>query len=320
MAPKIETADFENYPSKIQLTPLAPREEISTGLDLSLALDKWKLIAIVTLISVIAAFVYAKFLATKWYQATAIIEPVPAGAVENRVEGGMGGIGAGGMATLLLTSGSDSQAQEYMTILRSFSFNTEIAMKHNLTPILLSDESAEKPKTERELRMRLFEAQKSRFAVDYSIQARSLNVHYIDRDPIVAQQILQYYLDDLRGLLRQEAIANATAAIDSLEKEAKHTGDPLLSDQLYSLVARQVQRQKLAQVEADFAFRVLEPPISPDRPYWPRARITCFIALLFVPMIMGAGILVLASLSRWRARPQPPSDRTRRRLLAEHEG
>src|SRR6202022_2720144 len=141
------------------------------------------------------------------------------------------------------------------------------------------------------LKMKLFEALKSRFGVDYSIQARNLNVHYLDRDPIVAQQILQYYLDDLRGLLRQEAIANATAAIESLEKEAKHTGDPLLSDQLYSLVAREVQRQKLAQVEADVAFRVLEPPISTDRRYWPRARITCFIALIFTPLLMSGGIL-----------------------------
>lgn len=319
MASKIETADFENYPSKIQLTPVVPREEINPTPNLSAVLDNWKLIAIVTLLSVIAAFVYAKFLSTKWYQATAIIEPVPVGAVENRVEGGMGGFASGGVATLLMTSGTDSQAQEYMTILRSFAFSSAIAIKHNLTPLLIRADSDDPPKTERQLKIKLFEALEKRFAVDYSIQARSLNLHYLDRDPIMAQQILQYYLDDLRGLLRQEAIGNATAAIESLEKEAKHTGDPLLSDQLYSLVARQVQRQKLAEVEADFAFRVLEPPISPDRPYWPRARITCFLALIITPVLMGGAIILLGTFSRWRAQRLPTADKARRRPLIEHE-
>ena len=88
-------------------------------------------------------------------------------------------------------------------------------------------------------------------------------------DPIRAQEILQYYLDDFRELQRQEAIRNASAAIQSLEKEAGSTGDSLLRENLYALAARQVERQKLAEVEADFAFKVLEQPVSPDRPYSP---------------------------------------------------
>ena len=57
---------------------------------------------------------------TPWYQATAIIEPVPEGAVENRVEGGIGGFAGGGMSSFLMSTGMDSQAQEYLTILRSY--------------------------------------------------------------------------------------------------------------------------------------------------------------------------------------------------------
>ncbi len=69
--------------------------------------------------------------------------------------------------------------------------------------------------------MKLFDTLKGRFKVDYSIQGHNLSVHFIDRDPIRAQEILQFYLDDLRELQRQEAIRNASAAILSLEKEAK---------------------------------------------------------------------------------------------------
>jgi hypothetical protein len=183
-----------------------------------------------------------------------------------------------------------------MTILRSFAFNTDLALRHDLVSDLLGDDPDDRPKAERGLRMRLFDILGRRFSVDYSIQGQNLSVHFLERDPLVAQQVLQYYLDDLRALRRREAIKSASAAIASLEKEAKETGDSLLSQQLYGLVARQVQRQKLAEVESDFAFRVLDPPISPDKPYWPRARINCFIALIAAPLLMWI-VLVIYSLA-----------------------
>ena len=176
-----------------------------------------------TFIVVVATYVVTKTLMVKWYQATAIIEPVPEGAVENRVEGGLGGLGGGGMASLLMSTGIDSQAQEYLTILRSYTFNTEVAEHHNLTEELLRDNQDEKPKTIRKLKMKLFDVAKARFKVDYSLQARNLSVHFIDRDPVRAQEILQYYLDDLRELQRAQEIKNATAAITSLDKEARAT-------------------------------------------------------------------------------------------------
>ena len=273
------------------------------------------MIAAATFFAVIATFILTKTVMTKWYQATAVIEPIPEGAVENRVEGGMGGLG-GGMSTFLMISGIDGQAQEYLTILRSFTFNTQVALRHNLTDELLRD-SSEKPKTHRELEMRLFDILKGRFSVDYSMQAHNLSVHFTDRDAIRAQQILQFYLEDLRELQRQDAIKNATAAIQSLEKEAASTGDSLLRENLYALVARQVQRQKLAEVEADFAFRILEPPISPDRPHFPHASVNCFVAMLLMPLLM-AGFLVIRR--SWReAHTKAQVAPARRRSIGEHD-
>jgi LPS O-antigen subunit length determinant protein (WzzB/FepE family) len=291
VALKIEKTDSEPYETRTRLAPLPPREASLESQYILLLLDSWKLIAAVTAVAVIGTYLLTKFVLTRWYQATAIIEPVPEGAVENRVEGGMGAIAGGGISSLLMATGIDSQAQEYLTILRSFTFNTGVAVRHNLTGELLRDIS-EKPNTERKLKMKVFDILKARFKVDYSIQAHNLSVHFLDRDPIRAQEILQFYLDDLRDLQRQDAIKNATAAIDSLEKEASSTGDSLLRENLYALVARQVQREKLAEVEADFAFRVLEVPVSPDRPYSPRASINCFLAMLLTPMIMS-GVIVI---------------------------
>ncbi len=314
MALKIEKSDTESYDTRTRLAPLLLREESLESQYILLLLNSWKLIASATIVAIIGTYLLTKLAMTRWYQATAIIEPVPEGAVENRVEGGLGGIGGGGMASFLMATGIDSQAQEYLTILRSFTFNTEVAMHHNLTGELLKDVT-EKPNTERKLKMKLFDILKGRFKVDYSMQAHNLSVHFLDRDPIRAQEILQFYLDDLRELQRQDAIKNAAAAIESLDKEASSTGDSLLKENLYALVARQVQREKLAEVEADFAFRVLEAPVSPDRPYSPHASLNCFLAMLLMPVIMSAIILIQHTM---RGGEKINNLNARRRTLGEH--
>jgi LPS O-antigen subunit length determinant protein (WzzB/FepE family) len=313
LALKIEKTETEAY-ERARVASLPMREENWETHYLILILDHLRLIALVTLLAMVAMFVVTKTWMTKWYQAGAIIEPVPEGAVENRVEGGMGGLGAGSMTSFLMASGIDSQAQEYLTILRSYTFNTEVAMKHNLTPDLLPPD-AEKPATERKLKMKLFDILKGRFTVEYSMQAHNLGVHFLAEDPIRAQEILQFYLDDLRELQRQEAIKNAAAAIESLEKEADSTGDSLLKENLYALVARQVQRQKLAEVEADFAFKLLEAPISPDRPYWPRASVNCFLVMILVPLLM-AGFIVVREM--WRGDRKLELAYARPRAATEH--
>ncbi len=111
-----------------RLAPVFPLGETSENLYILLVLDNWKLIAAVTFLAVVATYILTKTVMTKWYQATAVIEPIPEGAVENRVEGGMGGLGGAGMSTFLMVTGMDSQAQEYLTILRSFTFNTRVAL------------------------------------------------------------------------------------------------------------------------------------------------------------------------------------------------
>ena len=317
MALKIEKSDPELFDNRTRVASVFPLGEASENLYALLILENWKLIAIATFIAMVATYLVTKFAMTKWYQATAIIEPIPEGAVENRVEGGMGGLSGAGMSTFLMISGIDSQAQEYLTILRSFTFNTQVAERHRLTDELMRDVEP-KPKTQRKMQLKLFDLLKARFKVDYSMQAHNLSVHFLDRDPIRAQQILQFYLDDLRDLQRQEAIGDARAAIDSLEKEARSTGDSLLSENLYALVARQLQRQKLAEVEADFAFKVLEPPISPDRPYTPRASINCLVVMLLMPVLMTMAIVGRQLWRNERARISPPPQR-RRAPAAEHD-
>ena len=72
------------------MAPILSHDEYYENPYLVLILDHWKLIAAVTLVAIVVTYILTKFVMTPWYQATAIIEPIPQGAVENRVEGGLG--------------------------------------------------------------------------------------------------------------------------------------------------------------------------------------------------------------------------------------
>src|SRR5262249_12461961 len=118
-------------------------------------------------------------------------------------------------------------------------------------------------------RWRAYRRMKKAFSCYYSNQTGNISLYFEAKSPERAQRILGYYVNDLREKLRNQEVQNAESAINSMKAEARTTSDALLQSQLYELIAKQMQQLKLAEVEADFAFSVLEPPIAPDRAYSP---------------------------------------------------
>ena len=304
MALKIEKIDPEGF-DKNRVTSLVLREDEAPDYvsdAIATLISNWKLVALITFVVVAITFAVTKLMLTKWYRATAIIEPITEGGVEDRMQGGMGSVSGSDVAALMgLGGSSDQQAQEYMTILQSFAFNTAVARDHNLVDHILSHQSllasllARPRTTRRQVDMDVYESMEDLFSVEYSIQAGNLSLHFLDEDPLVAEKILNHYVNDLRQLLRQEAIRSSSAALESLEKEAKTTPDPMMAQNLYALIAKQIQRQKLAEVSADFAFKILEPPVSSDRPFTPRARVNCFLAMVLTPVVVLVFLMLFGS-------------------------
>jgi len=108
--------------------------------------------------------------------------------------------------------------------------------------------------------------------------------------------VLGWYLEALRERLRSQEVQSAALAAKSLEDEISRTSDSLLQSQLYELLARQIQREKLSQVEADFAFKVIEPPVVPDAKFSPHvaraAMLTGLLVLRHLPDDRGLAMAV----------------------------
>jgi hypothetical protein len=209
--------------------------------------------------------------------------------------GGLGG-GLGGLSGLAASVGAgNSDAEEYIAILQGFQFNVSLAEHHHISgellkPGLLGFLLASKPK---DTTWAVYRALGKRFDCEYSIKTGNITLYFQAKNRADAEKILGYYIDDLHELLRTREVKSASAAIESLQDEARTTPDVVLRAELYDLVAKQIQRKKMAQVEADFAFRVLDPPAASDLPYKPRVLLDSMIAAFFVSLF-AASILLLS--------------------------
>jgi LPS O-antigen subunit length determinant protein (WzzB/FepE family) len=258
----------------------------------------WRIIAVAALAAMVLTALTTSLLLRKSYRAIAILRPIPKAATASRIAGmfGVGGAAISPLASLMGGAGGPGadEAQEYMTILQSFAFNTALIDRHHLDPKLfhptpfpfLSLFEYNDP------RWRAYKRMQKWFSCEYSIKTGNVTLYFKGRSPSDAETILGYYVDDLREKLRYREVQSAKAAIDSMKTEARVTSDALLQSQLYELIAKQTQQLKLAQVEADFAFNVLEPPAAPDKPYSPFVILDSTLAGLLALVASSAFVVV----------------------------
>jgi LPS O-antigen subunit length determinant protein (WzzB/FepE family) len=234
---------------------------------------RWLVIGVPLAIA-LAAGLFAKFAMTKVWRAQTIATPVSATEnAQNEVGGSLDALGGmGGLSALLGFAGQSNNAivaERYMAIMKSFAFTMSLVERYHLDRPILAEEHEDPAKI---TQWKLYKLIQSRFQCEYDYKSGNLTLYFMDQDRDEATRILGFYLQNLRDKLRNGEVQSASEASVSLQDEIKKTSDSLLQNQLYELMARQIQRQKLAQVQADFAFKVIEPPVVPDVYYSPSAR------------------------------------------------
>ena len=255
---------------------------------------RWRIIAALCASVAVLTLVVAAFVVTPYYRAEAVIRPVaqPGAQLSAFGQSLSGEIQSGEMAVLSGgLGGGGNRAQEYMAILRSYDFSVALVERYHLA--IGSNARGggwfELDRHWARSDWRLYQIMRRRFDCQYDYVTGDVTLHFLDRDPARATRILGLYLESLRDKLRHEQVHSAKAAATALRAEALGTSDALLQTQLYELISRQVQREKLAQVEADFAFKVIDGPVAPDRPYSPRPLMDAILA----------GVITLVLISLW---------------------
>jgi len=263
-----------------------------------------KLLAMITVLATLAAFAFSKYQLTRWYQAIAIIKPMTPQQTAGHLQGLLGGANLGTLSDFVGGQYNSDAAQEYITVLSSFSFVTAMVEQHHLDADLLPPGTSYSSSDARQWAM--YRIMLGRLRCDYSVKNSSITLSFQDPSRERARRILGYEIGDLREMLRSREVHDASEAATSLNDQIVRTSDSLLKQEINNLIAAQIQREKLAEIEADFAFTVLQPPVSPDLPIWPRVLVNALAAGFIALVLSSISILLIDALRELRRRKSFP--------------
>jgi uncharacterized protein involved in exopolysaccharide biosynthesis len=108
-------------------------------------------------------------------------------------------------------------------------------------------------------------------------------------DPEAATKIVEYFLTALNDHMSSEARRVALVNRKYLEDQLITTADPLIRQNIYNLIAQQIERSMTAEAKENFAFRVVDSPRVPDRKFAPSRGemiVKTVIAAIFLSVLI----------------------------------
>jgi uncharacterized protein involved in exopolysaccharide biosynthesis len=269
-----------------------------------LARRKW--IIILATVLCLAAGLAAAFLSTPVYRSQAVLAAVDQEQDGLSISSMMGQLGGllplGGLA-----SQPSSSKEQALAILRGRSFTEEFIADENLMPVLFADlwdaeagrwradDAADAPTLHDAFR--LFDEEIRRVSEDSATGLVTLSVEWTDR--FLAREWADKLVARLNERIRAQAITEAESKIEYLNQELEKTSVVDLQQVIYRLMQTQISAITAANVNEQYAFRVLDRPAVADEDdfVWPQRRLLV-IAGLLAGFVTGVVLALLADFYR----------------------
>jgi uncharacterized protein involved in exopolysaccharide biosynthesis len=238
----------------------------------------------------------AAFIMTPIYRATTLLAPVS----EQNTNNSLGGLlnqfgGLASLAGLSLGSGTTNK-DEAIAILDSRMFTIQFIDDNDLLPILFLDSwDAEagnwlKPDDAPDLidGYHLFSKIRT-IAEDRQTGLVQMSVEW--KDPHLAAAWANALIDRVNQVMRADAISDAERGIEYLNRELEKTSIVELRQAIFSLIEGQINRIMLANVRDEYAFRVLDPAMAPNKDDFVRPRSLLMVVMgLLIGGVLGVGV------------------------------
>ena len=231
------------------------------------------------------------------YRAEALLAPVTQneGVSANSILGGE----FGGLAALAgIDIGGGGRKEENLAVLASPSLARDFIVSQDLMPILFEDDwdaaarawrNPQRPPT-LEDGLRLFATSVRLISEDRRTGLVTVRFEWRDRE--LAAQWANAYVAMANEGLRNEAIENAQSSIEFLNRELEKSSVVELQQAIYRLIEGQVRNAMLANVQLEYAFRVLDAAVAPDAKSKVKPRrslitlVVSFAAVLLATMVI----------------------------------
>lgn len=257
---------------------------------LELAKTAWngRKLIILIVIGVTLATMVLSFFMTNIYTAKAVLKP----ASQGQTGGKLSTLASqfGGLATLAgIAMPSSASSAEIVNLLKSNILKKEVIENYQLLPVLFSDKwnkenqnwSTKKvPNTWDGIR-----ALDRIVTVNYNVKEDIITISVDFPNPAMAAKIADYLIVSLNDHMSIEAKRIALINREYLQKQLLETNDPIVQQKIYNLIADKIETMMMAEVKEGFAFKVLDPPMAPDKKSKPKRAqmvIVAFIISLFL--------------------------------------
>lgn len=260
--------------------------------------DRW-IIALLASGFFLAGLAYVLW-GPRWYEAKVVLVP----------SASTGGFPAGltqfsGLASLAgISLSGDSESQVPMAVLKSKEFARQFIEDNHLLVQFFADRWSAGSNTWKESWFR--EEPDEQDAVDvFLTRVRGISedkrtgivsLTMTWKDPVSAARWANGYVEKLNEWLREDASVRARENIAFLQKEMAESKISAMQQPLGRVIESEMQKLLLARGNKEFAFRVVDPAVAPQRPVIPA------LAVLVLSLLAGVVVGVSVSIAKWTVR------------------
>lgn len=284
---------------------------------------KWIIIA-TTFVFAVGAVLYALSL-PNIYKSDALLAPAESsnGGGLSKMAGQLGGLAA--LAGVNLGAGESSQTDLAVQVMRSRQFVEAFIKKHDLlVPLmaakdwdlannkLILDEELYNPNTGEWLRepnglrgstptaqeaFEVFNKEVLSISQDKESGLYTVSVKYYS--PYVAQQWVDWLVEDINKVMRERTIAETSQNLAYLNTQLQKTAVADMQSTFYKLIEEQTKSLMLAEVQEEFIFKVVDPAVVPELKDGPKRALICVLGTLLGGML-GVGVVLVLYIFRER--------------------
>jgi uncharacterized protein involved in exopolysaccharide biosynthesis len=276
------------------------QEEVSAEIDLVATarriVARWKLLLVTAVFGGLIAASVAFWLPDEFH-----VEVVVA-PVQQQSGGGLGAIGErfGGLAALAgVDLGGGGNSEEAVATLASAGFTREFIESENLIPLLFQDRwdsAGAKWKTGSkvptlEKAVTFFNDEVKQVTHDRKTGLTTLAITW--RSPDLAAKWANGMIKLANERLRTEAISNAEQSVEYLKRELQKTNMVELQQAIYRVMETQINSAMLANIQHQYAFKVIDPAVAPEKKSGPKRAVMILIGTLLGAFLAAVCLFAL---------------------------
>jgi uncharacterized protein involved in exopolysaccharide biosynthesis len=292
---------------KLPIRNLAHDDEFSLNQALAILwIGKWLVLA-VTLVCTALALV-ASLVIPKKFEAVVLVSAASNASGTSQLSG-LGSLASqfGGIASLAgLTVGGDAKKFESIAVLQSEALTEQYIQANNLLPILYArdwDQARMQWKnTDPEKTPTLWKANqyfKKRIrAVTTDAKTGTVSLAITWKDPVLAAKWANGLIKLTNDYLREKSIRESERNISYLNEESAKTNIVEVRHALFTIMQSEISKAMLARGSEEYAFKVLDPAVAPEKPKSPLPVMWTLIGAL---LGLFLGMFAVLAYSSWGA-------------------